>query len=354
MTTCADSTTLRTHLDHPEPALEEHLDACEACSGLLRSVAEDAGITRRALSLLEPGTDTELDVDAAFAAVRSRIDPPVSSIEPSRRHRRLPTLGRRFALAGAAAATVLVVALTPAGRTAVAEALDAFRGERLQVVAMDTGAWMTSLEAIDSGALERLGEVDMSGLAEPTAVTTAGAAEAMAGIAAPVLAEAPGRFLAMAPGTARLVLASRDDNGVPAELDGAVLVVEVPGAILAAYGPVDGSPQLLVGRSGPLVVRAEGAPLEAIRSFLLAYEDLPAELRSQLATIDDWRSTIPLPVPVDGPGWEEVEVAGRPGIAFGDDSGLGAIVLRQDPGGMVTVVGGQLTVSAALELAAGA
>ena len=44
------------------------------------------------------------------------------------------------------------------------------------------------------------------------------------------------------------------------------------------------------------------------------------------------------------------EVAGRPAIAFGDDSGLGALVLRQDPDG-VTVVGGRIGVSRAIELA---
>jgi hypothetical protein len=60
-----------------------------------------------------------------------------------------------------------------------------------------------------------------------------------------------------------------------------------------------------------------------------------------------------VPVPLDGPGWEEVEVAGRPAIAFGDDTGLGALVLRQDPDG-VTIVGGRIGVERALELAAGA
>jgi hypothetical protein len=166
----------------------------------------------------------------------------------------------------------------------------------------------------------------------------------------------------MAPGTARLKLVARPGNGVPADLDGATLLVDVPGAIGAVYGPTGGhgsghgkldGPRLVVGRTGPLVVRAEGAPLDAIRSFVLSREELPADLRAQLAAIGDWRSTIPVPVPVNGPGWKETEVAGRPAIAFGDDSGTAALVIRQDPGG-VTVVGGRVGVSRALELAAGA
>jgi hypothetical protein len=269
-----------------------------------------------------------------------------------RRHR-LASFGRRIAYSGAAALVVLGVALTPAGRSAVAEVLDAFRGERLQVVPVDTSSWAASVDPEDILALETLGDIDMSGMAEPLQVADAAEAEAVAGVIAPSLAATPARLVALAPGIVRLVLAARDGNGVPAELDGAALVVEVPGAIGAVYGPADGPPEVVVGRIGTLVVRAEGAPLEAIRSFVLSREELPEDLRAQLTAIGDWRSTIPLPVPVDGPGWEEVEVAGRPAIAFGDDSGIGALVIRQDPEG-VTVVVGRIGVSEALKLAAGA
>lgn len=356
MTDCADSTTLRTHLDHPDAVLESHLDACGACAGLLRSVAADAGFTRRSLSVLDPAHDDEhtgVDVEAALAAVRAEAAPArVVPIAASRRHRLAP-VGRRLALPGAAALLVLVVALTSPGRSAVAQALDAFRGERLQVVTVDTVAWAASAGPDGGGDLEALGDVDTSGMSEPREVADVAEAEAVAGITAPDLVDAPDRLLALAPGTVRLVLAARDGNGVPAELDGAAMVVDVPGAIGAIYGPADGPPEVVVGRSGPPVVRAEGASLEAIRSFLLAREELPADLRAQLAAIDDWRSTIPVPVPLDGPGWEEVEVAGRPAIAFGDDSGLGSLVLREDPDG-VTVVGGRIGVSRALDLAAAA
>lgn len=55
-------------------------------------------------------------------------------------------------------------------------------------------------------------------------------------------------------------------------------------------------------------------------------------------------------MPLDGPGWREVEVGGRPAVSFGDESGLGALVLRHDADG-VTVVGGRIPVSRAIELA---
>jgi PadR family transcriptional regulator PadR len=273
---------------------------------------------------------------------------------PAMRPHRLASVGRRLALAGTAAFVVLVVTLTPSGRSAIAEALDAFRGESVQVVAVDTTAWAIDVNAEDVRALETIGELDMSGMAEPTVVADLSEAESVAGITAPTLAEMPDRLVALAPGTVRLVLAAREGNGVPADLDGAALVVDIPGAIGAFYGHAgDGTAEVAIGRIGTLAVRAEGASLEAIRSFVLSRSELPTDLRAQLAAFDDWRSTIPVPVPVDGPGWEEVEVAGRPAVAFGDDSGIGTLVIRQDPDG-VTVVVGRIGVSRALNLAGAA
>jgi hypothetical protein len=356
MIDCADSTALRSHLDHPDAALDAHLDGCDACAGLLRSVAADAGFTRQALALLDAADDagpTAVDVDAALVGVCADATPVPAVPFVARRGRRFASVGRRAALSGAAALVLIAVAVTPAGRGAVAGVLDVFRGGRLQVVTVDTAAFGASVGPEAVRALADLGDVDTSRLTEPVDVADAAAAETLAGISAPRVADAPDRYVALAPGTVRLVLDARNGNGVPAELDGATLVVDVPGAIGAVSGPAGRAPQLVIGRSGPLVVRSEGAPLEAVRSFLLAREELPADLRAQLGAIGDWRSTIPVPVPLDGPGWREVEVAGRPAIAFGDDSGVGALVLRQEPDG-VTVVGGRISVSRALDLAAAA
>ena len=354
MTECADSTMLRTHLDQPEAALDAHLDECESCTGLLHSVAEDTGFVAGKLALLDPGGTDGLDIDAALAAVVARSEPTaVAAANPDldQRSRWGRSSGRRLALAAAAALVFFGVAVTPPGRSAIAATLDAFRGDRLQAVTVDLGSWATAPVYEGLRALDALGTVDAGDLDEPTEVADLAAAEELAGIRAPSLADPPDRVLALAPGTVRITLSADDGNGVPAELDGATLAVDVPGAIAAVHGDAGGLPELVVGRSGPLQVRAEGAPLADIRSFLLAREELPADLRRQLAAIDDWRSTIPVPVPLGAPGWEEVEVGGRKGIAFGDDSGFAALVLRHDPDG-ITVVGGRIPVSRALELAA--
>jgi hypothetical protein len=350
MIDCADSTTLRAHLDHADRELDAHLDDCAECTRLLHAVAEDAGYTQQALALLDPDTGADVDVEAALAGALARTVAPVVPLTSVRR-REPSSLGRRLVLAGAAAVIVMVATVTPAGRSALAQALDAFRGERLQPVMVDMAEWGGSFGPEDVRALAALGDLDTSRLHEPERVADLAAAEARAGITGPTFHAEPSRLVALAPGQVRLVLDAYEDNGVPARLDGATLIVDVPGAIGAVFGPADGPPEVFVGRSGPLVVRAEGASLDELRAFLLSRDELPAGFRSQLAAIEDWRSTVPIPVPLDGPGWEQVEVAGRQAIAFGDDTGLGSLVVRQDADG-VTVVGGRIAVSRALALAA--
>ena len=357
MIDCADSTTLRAHLDHADPSVEAHLDECQECTGLLHSVAEDAGYVQRALISLAPlgagDEDGEVDVEAALAAVRGRTLAPVVALAPpaARGHDPSPSSsGRRLVLAAAAAMVVLFATVTPAGRSAVAQALDAFRGGRLQAVTVDLDALEDSIGP-DLRALAALGDVDTRSLTEPQEVASTAEAEAISSVRAPTFDGRPDHLVALAPGTVRLTFATRAGNGVPAHLDGAALVVEVPGAIVAAWGGDDGPPDLVVGHAGALEARGEGASLDEIRSFVLSRDELPADLRAQLASIEDWRSTIPVPVPLDGPGWRDVEVGGRPAIAFGDDTGLGALVIRQDPDG-VTVVGGRIAMTRALALAA--
>lgn len=359
MIDCVDSSTLRAHLDRPDPELESHVDGCPECSGLLGSVAADAGATRRALSLLDRpdvvggSSERAVDVEAALRSVLGEADgTTVVPIAPSRSNR-FRSARRRVGVAGVAAAVTAVVLVSPGGRDALAGVLDLFRGERLQPVTVDLAEWASSAEPEDLLDLEVLGDVDLGGLDPPERVRDPDEAERVAGIGAPTVDEAPDRLFALAPGTVRLVLVARDGNGVPEELDGAQLIVSVPGAIAAVYGSDDGLPEMIVGRSGRLVVRAEGASLDSIRSFLLSREELPEDLRNQLLAIEDWRSTIPLPVPLGSPGWSETEVAGRPAVTFGDESGLGAVVLRQDPDG-VTVVGGRIGVGRAVDIAEGA
>lgn len=317
---CPSSGTLRAHLAEPDHLVDAHLDACATCRGLATSVAASAGIVAGALRHLDGEAECTVDVDAALRALERR------GVAAS--GERLPVRNRRWtrplATAAAVVAAVALIVLSPAGRDAVAQLLDAFRVEQIQVVTLDLEDPFAALEDL------AFASVDTTGLGEPTQA---------------------GEVVRMPAGVLTITLGDSEQVDVPAQLEGAVLRVLVPEATIEVHGDPS-APELVIGRAGALHIQAEGAPLEDIRAFLLSRPELPASLRSQLAAIPDWRHTLPIPV-VEGTSWREVEIAGRPGLAFGDDTGLGAVVLRLDGDGSIVAVAGPRPVSELLELAEG-
>ena len=350
---CPGSGRLRTHLDHPDATVEAHLDGCEACRDTILTIADDAGTVRRLLTVLDdapaaaaldlitdsasepaPGQPSRTPVDAIGASVapgRGRPRSRRSSRRPSER-----TRPRRVVLAVAGGLLTVALAVTPFGSGALAQFLDTFRSERVQVIEVDVAA-LQDLDALDDIAtVELTGDGALHG--GPTEVADPAAALAIAGVAAPDLPDGTAgpdaaiTYLAIAPSHAVVTLVATADNGVPAELDGAVLDVTVPGGAATVLTAASGMPDLVLGTAGAIEATAQGAPLADIRDFLLSREELPESLRTQLAGIEDWQHTLPLPVPAGGVGWEAVTVDGNEGLAFGDDSGLGAAIVWQADG----------------------
>lgn len=350
---CPGSGRLRTHLDLPDATVEAHLDGCEACRDTILTIADDAGTVRRLLAVLDdapaaaavdvitdpatgpaPGRPSRPPVDAIGASVvpgRGRPRSRPSSRRPSGR-----TRPRRVVLAVAGGLLTVALAVTPFGSGALAQFLDTFRSERVQVIEVDVAA----LQDLD--ALDDIATVELTGDGVlhdgPTEVADPAAALAIAGVAAPDLPDGAAgpdaaiTYLAIAPSHAVVTLLATADNGVPADLDGAVLDVTVPGGAATVLTAASGMPDLVLGTAGAIEATAQGAPLADIRDFLLSREELPESLRTQLAGIEDWQHTLPLPVPAGGVGWETITVAGNDGLAFGDDSGLGAAIVWQADG----------------------
>lgn len=97
----------------------------------------------------------------------------------------------------------------------------------------------------------------------------------------------------------------------------------------------------------------EGDPsLAQVRDGLLSLPGLPQDTIAALRAIEDWETTLPLPVPVGGISWAETTVAGRPALAFGDESGLGSVLLWHD-GERFVGVGGPLPLSHVRAMAEG-
>jgi hypothetical protein len=269
-------------------------------------------------------------------------------------------LAARFAPRGwlAAAASIvlaLVLVATPAGRSAASSFLAQFRSQRFAVVTFDPS------QAGDlAGTLQQLGTVhgNLGGM-DPQPVATPATAARRVGfpVTLPDAAVLPGgldasprimvtparqlRFTLDAAKVGRYLQAhGRAATGVPAGLDGATLVANVPAAALLQYVAADGSPRLVVGQSRELTASVQGTvTLEALREFLLDLPGLPPQTVRQLRAIGDWRDTLPLPVPADRIDWRSATVHGAPGLVLGDRSGLGSAVIWQRDGRIYGVAG---------------
>ena len=355
---CPTSGTLRAHLDLPDAAVEAHLTDCEDCRALTLTLADTAGTVGGLLALLaEPdaGADPAGVLVAATgppAAPASRVSAgpagpsgpsgPSGPVGPRTRpardgrsdpQRRGP-LGLRLRTAATGLVVVLAVALValPAGRGAVAQLLDTFRAEQVEVVPLDLAA----LETVDLDALEVVGEIDESDLAEPLPVPDAATAEALTGLT-PLPLPGETTLYASPGGQVRLTLQANADNGLPDAIDGTVLVIDVPATVVTASS--EETMPLFAARAVGLAAHTEGASLADVRDALLASEALPAPVRAQLASITEWETTLPLIVPADQPGVTETTVAGNDAVAFDDGMGLGAALLWVADGEIRVVAG---------------
>ncbi|HSJ45626.1 MAG TPA: hypothetical protein VK923_13180 [Euzebyales bacterium] len=314
---CPTDELLRAHLDAADERIARHVDGCGACAGRLAAVADNARFTARAVADLgaESPRAHDVEVDAAWRAIGR---------SPTRAPRRL-----RLPIGIAAGVVALLVAglavFTPTGRQAAADFLEGFRSERFEVVTFDPDQSMADLDQ-----LAEIVDVDTGGrdMAGPEAVDTLAQAAEVSGFeptdvgALPDDATLDG-IVASPPDTARLTLRGDRAPDLPPALDGAQLVVSIPGAVASTYD-VEGD-QLMVGEAGQLAVEAQGAELGAIREYLLSRPEVPEDLARQLTEIDDWTSTVPVPVPVDTVVWEDTTVGGAPALMLDDAAGSGLL-----------------------------
>ena len=148
---------------------------------------------------------------------------------------------------------------------------------------------------------------------------------------------------------------------VPDRFDGAVLSASIPAVVVAQYGGRPGrfapgpemfaanSVVVLQGRSPSARVNGQ-VSLDDLRRLLLSMPGLPKETAAELQGIDDWTTTMPVPVPQNIGVAHDVEVNGRPGLAIADNTGAGGIVLWTQ-GDVVFAVGGGKTADELLRIA---
>lgn len=278
----------------------------------------------------------------------------------------LPPQRWRVAMSGLAAALALMLFFgTPQGRGAAAQFLAQFRSERFAAVSLSTSQ-IANLEQTMS-ELQQLGTISGIDTApEPHAVASVAEASRFAGF--PVLEPDPATLpagLSATPTEVRALPAhqvrftfdldqarayyqsiGQNDVTLPERFDGAALIVNTPAAVLLEYRSGDTPADtpfgfgLVIGQAGTVTVGVEGdVTLEELREFLFGLPGLSPETVQQLQAIDDWETTLPVPIPVDQMYWERATIAGSPGLLLNDNTGLGSAALWQRDGRIFGIAG---------------
>lgn len=340
---CPDPGTWRAWLDG-EASIEQaetHLGSCSACTTAISGVRGDRAYAAGAVAVLDP---VRTVVRAAPAL--PRIDAGPAHVPLSRRWR-VP------ASAAAAAVTLVAVLVTPVGRQAAADFLAAFRSEQLTPLPLET---VDADQAI--AVLERIGSIEGDfATVEPEEVADLAEAGRLVGIAVaepdpdtlpPGLDPTPRsyvsperqlRFTFDASGTrAYLDEMGSEDVNLPDGYDGAALVLNVPSGVLLEYGGgVPGG--LYVGETSQVTAEVDGTiGLDELRDFLLDLPGLPEAVAGPLRGIEDWRETLPIPVPVEFFDVQATTVGGAEGLLV-TEPGIGTGLLWQEDGRIRGVAG---------------
>jgi hypothetical protein len=383
---CPDLGALRASIDAPAGAtpapLHDHVQACASCSDILAELQHNAALAAPAIALTAPDEPPTADaVEAALARLEQRqarraaartatapattcapVPDPVPMPRPGRRVR-LGSRARAVAAALAAAVVLAGVLVTPGGRAAAAGFLAQFRSQRFQVVPLDAGQ-STQVDDFLAGLVESgvfTGDPhQVAGFGAPEVAADLAEAGRLAGFPVPAVdpsvlpagvRETPRRILVSPAREARITFDrdraleylrrhGRSGAQLPERFDGTQLVVQVPAVAVQQFAGRDGGPAVLVGKAGMLGLDTEGgASLEELREVVLDLPGLPAETVARLRAIDDWRTTLPLPVPADQVRWRAATVDGAEALSFADQTGRLRALLWQRNGNIWGVAG---------------
>ena len=224
---------------------------------------------------------------------------------------------------------ILLIVIFASVRNAGQQFLNLFRVEQAQTIQL-TQEFLDSLPEPDSEIIQWVQEP--SDEFEPREVTLEDAEEELgfrlARLTEPpdVLQTEPEVWLTEAdeatftldlPGVRNYIWALGGDGAMlPDSLEGAVFRVTMPQVGMLFYAAKENSDQgvRLFQTTSPTLAVPDGIDMDAIRDELLELDILPPELAAQLRAIEDWESTLPLPL-VEGMS-EEVSVGSATAVRF--------------------------------------
>jgi hypothetical protein len=355
--------TLRRLVDDPDALTgsdRRHYMDCAACQARNKGMADDA---RTAATMLS-APELKLDVATAFKRVQAApaAKPRFGFSLPILRPSRQPM----FAVGAAAVVVALAI-------TAFANILPLFQPKTVQPVPVT----FADLQALEQ--LSAYGTLTWSTQPKPQIVLTAADAKAISGLDVPVVSKLPAgvsstvTYAAM-PGAVAVftfdakkaadaaAATGKSLPKLPSGMDGAKLTVTVGPAVVEVFGDMNAAagndsssqninlPQLIVAKSAVPVVTSTQVTAKQLENYILSVPGLSPELAAAIRSIGDPATTLPIPVPVEYATSSKVSINGDPGVALGDNTGLGSGVIWIHKTN-VFVVAGSLKQSAAVDIA---
>lgn len=351
---CPDEGVLQAYLDSEldkEMVLQiaDHLKGCAACRERLHALEVLAGSVTAVL--------------AHYSRETTSAEPPVRMSHISQHsYRSLPlTKTRRFVnmfqrnkwyFGAAASVLVLAVFLSwPPSRSIAAQFLNIFRMEKIQVVEF-TPEDMAQLNELFAGDGQD-GEVDIRNFGrfkvehspDTQLITEADSSqiESLSGLKLNLPATLAGQerrvITVERPPTITITpdvenvnkyLSNFSNMLLPPALAGHSIIINIPPLVRVQYG--QNNTEFTIYAARDLIIEApEGVDLAYLRQALLMLPILPENLRQQLAEINDWRYTLPIPE-IQGMSAGEITVNNNQGVYFvdpADDRGPVILAWRQ-------------------------
>ena len=138
---------------------------------------------------------------------------------------------------------------------------------------------------------------------------------------------------------------------LPAGMDGAQLTVTAGPAVAEIFGNLNTPssstksitaadlPQMIVIESNAPSVTSTQVTTKQLESYLLSLPGLSPDLVSAIKALGNPSSTLPIPIPIEYATSTNVTVNGNPGVALGDNTGLGSGVIWVQHGELFAVAG---------------
>ena len=351
--------TLRRLVDEPLAITDSqstHLNACKSCGARFTRIESDAHRVSAAfdMPIFSP------DVSAAFSEVNARLD----GVGRQRIGGRLRALrwtrpGFRYSLGSMAAAVAVItgIALTPAGSLAQSF-VTIFQPTSVAAVPL------TSLDVRSLAQLRHYGSIHLPDRVSSSVASTAETAGHLAGMtvlrpaSVPAGVTAAPSYTVSPSASASFTFSATKARAwaqrarvrlpiMPANVDGSTIDVTVGTSVVATYGGcLSGCstiPQLLIGQMVAPRITSTGAGLNSILNYALNLPGVTPQLATELRTVGDPTSTLPIPVPLSFAHADAVTVQGVHGEAIGDSTGIGSLVVWEK-NGVVYAVGGTLPI----------